>query len=36
MSAAIVPMLAVHGGAGVIERSEMTPRIERAYRDVIR
>lgn len=30
------PVLAVHGGAGVIERSGMTPDLERAYRAAIR
>lgn len=26
------PVIAIHGGAGVIERSRMTPELERAYR----
>jgi beta-aspartyl-peptidase (threonine type) len=36
MSPAVGPVLAVHGGAGVIERAEMTPEVERAYRDGMR
>ena len=36
MSGAVSPVLAVHGGAGVIERAEMTPEVEHAYRAAIR
>jgi beta-aspartyl-peptidase (threonine type) len=36
MSPTPAPVIAVHGGAGVIARDEMTPDVERAYRDAVR
>jgi beta-aspartyl-peptidase (threonine type) len=35
MNATAAPVIAVHGGAGVIERAELTPAVERAYREAL-
>ena len=29
-------VMAIHGGAGVITRAEMSPQIERDYRDILK
>lgn len=35
MSMQMTPLLAIHGGAGTIDRASMTPERERAYRDAL-